>query len=175
MEHIFICVALILGYTFLCVLYAVIGLCNKNSYLRYSLFGLIVVHGFLQGVLLFHKIRLALLVTDSLTYFQVVLFLVGIVCLIISACVDRYIMKQEKRDKKIYNHTYFDELRLLAREKGASEEIQELLKYMTPKKCQNQDEKIEMILNDLSERNMEEGYLRLKNIVHLREETLKCR
>ena len=174
MEKIIVSLGLIIGYGLIYILYSGITLKQKNAYLRYSGAVLTALHGCAQVYLLYSKWKYVLMKTDKLTYFQVGVAVGFLVLFVINVCMDRYVIKFDAKKQVKYCFYDLDNLRLLAKEKNASQDIQELLKYMTPKKSEVEDSNIEEILKGLTESNMLESYAKLKKLVDIREEKLKA-
>lgn len=173
MENLYLCLGLIIVYIIMCGLYAKLMLRGKNAYLRYNTIVFIVLHSGTQVYLVCSKWKQVLLQTNKLTYLQWGVLILGVVALSVNIWIDRYIIKQELKKEKNYCLGSLDALRVSAKEKGASKDIQDLLRYMTPKKSDKEDEKIQEIISALTEENMEASYVELKSLINLREEKLK--
>ena len=174
MEMLFWCFGLIIGFTMLCFGYSKIGLRGKNTYLKYSMGLVASLHGCAQIYLILGKWKQLLLQNESFLYFQIGVLIVGLFLFVINIFADRYIIKLEQKKEMIYRFSHVDEMRRIAIEKNASREIQDLLKYITPKECDPDDDKIKELLLGLSEENMVSNYDELKRLIKIREEKLKA-
>ena len=177
MKNIIICFVLVIGYVLVSCLYTKVKLRGRNNFLSYGTGVMVALHSLAQICLLYFGWKEVLVKSEKYMYFQIGILIIGVILLMINARVDSYIIEQESKKDKKYCIDVVDHMQLIAREKGATKEIQDLLRYMTPKVCKEEDERILKMLEGLTEDNMSVRYSELKRIITLREEKLKiqCR